>query len=130
MTNREIFDLSLNLLAQDVDSTINLDFEERAPYLLALFCIEACEVDNHLRRRMGMEEKECPQSLWIDLEGDFPMLDALVPAAAYYLSAMLILDENDEQYDRFYERYSDAMSRLRCDLPCELEPIGNAYFQS
>ena len=127
MKNREIYELSLSLLAQQIDSTENEDLEERAPFLLASFCSEACELDRYLRQRAGLGGACDFEKVRIDLDEDFPLLERLAPLAGLYLAAMLIIDEDDTLSDTLYDRYCDGMTALRCGIPCAVETIANAY---
>ena len=127
MICRDIYKLSLNLLAQDADNSANLDFENRAPYLLALFCMETQELDRHLREQMGVEEGEELSRLYLNLSDTFPLLDSLLPAAALYLAAMLVIDEDEELYEKIYEQYCDVISKLQSGFSFELESIEDLY---
>lgn len=130
MINKDIYALSMSILGLGTERTDNLDFYNRAPYLLALFCMEEFELDRHLRAQLGIEEIEEIEQLQLDLNEDFPLLDSLAPAAALYLAAMLMIDEDEDLYEKIYERYCDTMSSLRSGFPFELESIENLYFQS
>lgn len=128
MTNREIYESSLRVLAQSVTTGENEDYEERAPYLIAAFCTEAEEMDGYLRQALGMETSPSFGKVWQDLDEEFPLLERLAPAACLYLAAMLILDEDGELSDKLYDRYCDAMSSLRNGIPATLESIVDRYF--
>ena len=128
MINKDVYTLSMHLLGLGAERADNLDFYNRAPYLLALFCMEQFELDRHLRAQLGFEEIEELDRLCLDMNEDFPFLDCLAPAAALYLSSMLILEENEELYEKLYERYCDLVSSLQSGLPFELESIENLYF--
>lgn len=127
MKNREIYELSLSLLAQQIDSAENDDFEERAPFLIASFCAEACELDRYLRQGAGIGGARDFERVRVDLDEDFPLLERLAPLAGLYLAAMLVIDEDGTLSDTLYERYCDGMTALRCGIPCAVEEIVNAY---
>lgn len=127
MICRDIYRLSLNILAQDSESNTTSDLEHRASYLLALFCMESQELDRHLRKQMGIEEGEEFQRLHLDLSSQFPLLDSLVPAAALYLAAMLMVDEDEALYEKIYEQYCDVISKLQSGFSFELESIEDLY---
>ncbi|MBQ9783399.1 MAG: hypothetical protein IJW44_02655 [Clostridia bacterium] len=128
MTNREIYENSLRLLAQGVVSGENEDYEERAPYLIASFCTEAEEIDSYLRKALGMAAAQSFGKVWLALEEEFPLLERLAPVACLYLAAMLILDEDSELSDKLYDRYCDAISSIRNGIPAALESIVDRYF--
>ena len=79
MINKDIYALSMSILGLGTERTDNLDFYNRAPYLLALFCMEEFELDRHLRAQLGIEEIEEIEQLQLDLNEDFPLLDSLAP---------------------------------------------------
>ena len=128
MINREVYELSMSILGLGTKATDNADFYSRAPYLLALFCIESFELDAHLRRQLGIEPIDEIEQLRLDMNEDFPLLDSLIPPATLYLAAMLVLDEDEALYEKLYEHYCDRISALQSGLPFELESIENCYF--
>ncbi len=128
MTNRELFENALRLLAQPVEGD-NEDYEERAPFLLASFCNEAQEVDSFLRMASGIASVGEFAKVWLPLDDGFPLLEALAPAACLYLAAMLVLDEDMSLSDRLYELYTEALSNIRSGISCALESIADRYFQ-
>ncbi len=102
-------------------------FEAQAPYLLAAFCSECAEVDALYRRQQGMDPAPVFSRVAIGLDESFPLTDRLVPAAAAYIAAMLILDENEPLYDRLYGRYCDMMATLCSSIPGASETIVDVY---
>ena len=127
MKNKEIYSSALNLLAQDPSEGANEDYEERAPYLIATFCNEITEIDNAVRKALGIEKKSEFDRVWLDLEEEFPMLDRFVSVAAKYLAAMLVIDEDTDLSDKLYEMYCDAISAIRSQIPCIIEKTANRY---
>ena len=128
MTNRELFENALRLLAQPTDGS-NEDYEERAPFLIASFCNEAQEVDAFLRMASGISSAVEFTRIWLDLDESFPLLEQLAPAACLYLAAMLVLDEDMSLSDRLYELYTEALSNIRSGISCTLETIADRYFR-
>ena len=130
MTNRDIYESALRLLAQQVAEGENEDYEERAPYLIAAFCTEAEDTDLYLRQSLGLGACRAFQKVWLDLDETFPLCDRLAPVGCLYLAAMLVLDEDSELSDKLYDRYCDAISLIRSGLPASLESIEEVYFGS
>ena len=128
MTNRELFDNALRLLAQTTTQGRNYDYEERAPFLLASFCNEASEVDSFLRLASGISAAAEFTRIWLPLDEEFPLLETLAPAACLYLAAMLVLDEDSTLSDRLYELYTEALSHIRSGIAYTLESITDRYF--
>lgn len=128
MTGKEIYSASLHILAETDDNADRSDYEERYPYILALFYGEAEELDLKYRRAhkipieyMYFEISEIP-------EAEMPLCDVFASAAVYYLAAMLIIDENTEFSDRLFEKYSARMESILSGLPSELGKIKRVYF--
>ena len=128
MINRELYENALRLLSQPTDEGENEDYEERAPFLLAAFCNEAQEVDSFLRMASGIASAVEFARVWLPLDSEFPLLEQLAPAAALYLAAMLVLDEDSDLSDRLYELYGEAISHIRAGISCTLETIADRYF--
>ena len=128
MTNREIYDKAMHLLAQSTAIGENEDYLERAPYFLASFCTEAFETDKLLRNSIGANAISRIQKAYLSLDSEFPLSDRLATAASYYLAAMLTLDEDGELSDKLYDRYCDDMSTIRFELPSKLESVIDKYF--
>ena len=127
MTVKDIYDSAIRLLAESTNAVDNEDYEERAPYLVAIFCSEECSTDAALRRLHGHEQITYSDSVYMGLEESFPLLSSLAPAAAYYLAAMLVIDDNVELSDKLYEKYCDSMSRLCESIPAVSERICDRY---
>ena len=127
MTVKDIYDSALRLLAESTSAEDYADYEERAPYLIAIFCSEECSTDAALRRLHGEAQIKYTDSVYIGLAEPFPMLPALAHAAAYYLAAMLVIDDDSELSDKLYEKYCDSMSRLCESIPAVSERICDRY---
>ncbi len=123
MQNRDIYEHSLALLALGHSVTENEDLAEQAPYHLAAFCIENEDLDCWL----SLSPAEEYNHAYLPLDEDFPLCERLAPAAALYLAAMLILDEDEDRSDRLYERYTEELSNIRCGIPATLESIREVY---
>ena len=128
MKCKEIYDSALRFLAESTSPTDNDDYEERAPYLLATFCSELAGTDAALRRILG----KCAQSnfseVYLPLDNDFPLLSRFASAAALYLAAMLIIDDEQSFSDKLYERYCDKIAAICSTVPALSEKIKNKYF--
>lgn len=127
MTVKDIFVSALCLLAESTSEADTEDYAERAPYLVAAFCTEAQDTDEALRVATGAAEAPQFNAVYISLEDDFPLLKRFTSAAAYYLAAMLVIDEDEQLSDRLYDKYSDAMSTIRQSIPAQCESINDSY---
>ncbi|MBE6538491.1 MAG: hypothetical protein E7671_03395 [Ruminococcaceae bacterium] len=127
MTNNEIYKAALHILAETSESADTSDYAERFPYILALFCGEAEDLDSKYRKAHGLPVRYGSMSIAAEPDEDFPLSDPFAHAALYYLSSMLVVDENPELSDKLFERYSARMADIYSSLPSELEKIKNVY---
>ena len=127
MTNRELYDAALRLIAESTNAGDTEDYEERAPYLLAVCVQEAARIDRKMRKIRGLAEAIISSPVYLSLEEEFPLLQELAPAAILYLGAMLILDTDESRSDVLYDRYCDTLLRMEESLPASLEAIVNQY---
>jgi hypothetical protein len=116
MTNREIYDAALALLAEEQYEDCG-DYEARAPYLLAAFVNECREVGGF--RRAAADEGD----VMLDLDGEFPLSKRLASAAAFYLAALLVESEDEGLSDRLFAHYAESVSSLT-QQNCSGELIG------
>lgn len=127
MKNREIYDAALRVLAEKCVDGANDDYEERAPYLIANFCCESSSTDSAYRKAHSITAAKKVSAVFLDLDADFPCCDRFATAAVMYLAAMLIIDENAELSDKFFDRYSDTMSEICMEIPAVIERISDRY---
>ncbi len=127
MINSEIYKSALTLIGQSVSLSDTEDYEERAPYLLASFCNEVCEIDRAARRALGLEDTPSFNRVFLSLDSDFPLLDKFIAVAAKYIAAMLIIDENGDLSDTLFHMYCEGIERIRSEIPFILEGIANKY---
>ncbi len=117
MTLRSVYKTALKLIGEAECTASEADLAERAPYIGAALCREASALDKAYRRAFGMEEAEGFEGLYLDLDSLFPLADRFAPAAAYYMAAMLILDEDTELYETLFERWCDALAAISAEIP-------------
>ncbi len=117
MTYRDILKTAIGMVGEEISSTDNTDYEEAAPYLLATLCRECASVNRQYCLAFGDTPGSIPTDASVNLNDTFPLSDALTPAASYYLSAMLVSDENETMSDRFFSLYTDALAELLSALP-------------
>ena len=125
MQNRDIYISALRLIGEVAEN--NDDYMERAPYLLAAFCTESAETDIAYRREHSLDPRPRVSSVCIPLDTDFPCADRFATAAASYIAAMLVIDENAELSDRLFDRYCDIMATIQSEIPSRIEKIVDRY---
>lgn len=126
MQNRDIYISALSHIGE-FNTEDNADYMERAPYLLAAFCTECAETDTAYRKLHSLPPRSASDTVYIPLDTDFPCADRFASAAAIYLAAMLVIDENMELSDKLFDRYCDIMSTIQSELPSTIEKIVDKY---
>lgn len=107
--------------------TDTADYEERATYLLAAFCSDMTEIQETYREMTGEGGERIPPAACLPLDGEFPCPERFYSPAAYYLAAMLVIEENPDFSDRLFARYSDAISTICESLHWQASPIEDLY---
>lgn len=117
MTLQSVYDTALRLIGEVSDSISESERAERAPYIGAALCTEASALDRAYRKAFGLDEAEPFPALFLSLDSDFPLSDRFAPAAAYYMAAMLILDEDVDLYEKLFDRWCDALAAISAEIP-------------
>ena len=127
MTCRELFQSSLRMVCEQEELSDVSDYEERAEYLIASFCNQFTTLDALIKSLCNEGGSTYTPTTMLTLNNTFPLANRFVPAATYYLSAMLVIDENEELSERFFALYSDAISMLQKDVTGKSNSIKDAY---
>ena len=127
MTYRDVLDAAVRLLSEDGENGYTEDYTARAPYVLATFDAECAAADRAYRQSHGQEPLSASGKTCVELHESFRLSDVFFPAALYYLSAMLVMDENEALGERFFDLYSDAVSKILSALPATLSQIVDSY---
>lgn len=126
MTYLEIYEAAVRLV-DEIEAGDSPDYESRAPYLLGSFYTEQIPLQKKLDAANRAEPIEYEPCLYVDLESHFPLSDELIAPAVNYLAAMLVIDENEEMSDQFFDRYIDGVASIAASLPASLHPIKDCY---
>ena len=126
MTYRELYDSALRIVSE-TDENTNMDYEERAEYILAAFCSECAGINKKYCKANSLTETDFSPKSVVALSERFPLHEVFVPAAVYYLGAMLVSDENESLSDRLFALYTDAISAIQEGLPWSNHKIVNRY---
>ncbi len=129
MLYRDLIQSAIAIVCENaVVSFGNEDYQARAPYLLAAFVTQYAKLDGDYRKANGMENKVIStDAAAIEGDDEFPLCDVFAPAAIYHLAAGLVIDENEEMSDKFFDRYINAILEIRKNLPSLAEPIVDRY---
>ena len=127
MTNREIFFSAMRFIGEPPSAIENADYEDRAPYLIAAFCSEAAQTASAYCEANGITVDTEVDLVFLDLDLPFPYADRFAMAAALYLAAMLVIDENIELSDKLFDRYCYAMATIQSEIPSQIEKIAQKY---
>ena len=127
MTYREIFNSAIALIAEEVGDGAISDYEERAAYILAVFCNQTARIDRQYRQANALSAGTYPDLGYISLDSSFILHPVFAPVAAYYLGSALTVDENEAMSERLFEQYTDAITSIVSALPLSGAPISDAY---
>ena len=126
----EIFKGALKLLNEKGEAEDNPDYAERAPYILSAMFSESAKTDIKYRAANNLSAQGKFNPTYTNLTDEFPLCDRFSGAAMFYLAALLIIDENDDLSDTFYDKYCDSISSIASELPVKsavIEQTLNVY---
>ena len=124
MTNREIYEAALALIAEDQD--LCEDYEARAGHLIGMFVGECRDTDGYYRLSRGVGGvSEAAEAL--DLDDVFPLSDRFYSAGAYFVAAMLVEVENPELCDHLFAHYAREISSIVQGVGGMSESIRDVY---
>ena len=129
MNYRDLIDGAIAIVCENASVTFgNEDYRARAPYLLAAFVTQYVKLDGDYRKAHGMEDKIINTDVAaINPDAEFPLCDAFVPAAIYHLASGLVIDENEEMSEKFFDRYINTILDIRRTLPALTKAIVDRY---
>ena len=127
MKNRDVYAAALRVVCESDVRGDTSDYEERAPYLLATLISQLSALDAALRASSGIAGNKITPSVFVGLDEEFPLCDALCGSAVYYLAAMLVIDENEALYERLFALYSESISLLQDSQAFKSHPIVDVY---
>ena len=127
MTNKDIYDAALSLIAEPADDERNEDYLNRAPYILGSFFYENADLDTSYRKFTGLSPRGFVGAVFVPLEDEFPFAERFVSPAEYYLASMLVIDEDSELSDKFFDLFSTSMSGIMLEIPAIQEKIADMY---
>lgn len=129
MTYRDLTQSALAVICEDTSITFGIDdYHTRAQYLLATFLTQYAPLDGVYREAHSLESKEIDTGVaTVNPADNFPLCDVFVPAAVQYLASALIVDENEEMSDKFFDRYINIILEIRKSLPTTQGAIIDRY---
>jgi hypothetical protein len=129
MNYRDLIDGAIAIVCENASVTFgNEDYYARAPYLLAAFVTQYAQLDADYRKAHGMEDKVIStDAATVNPDAEFPLCDVFAPAAIYHLASGLVIDENEEMSDKFFDRYINTILDIRKALPTLTTAIVDRY---
>lgn len=115
MLNSSILKSAMALICEALPNTPPDDYSERTPYILANFCNQCSRVNQKYITAHELEYLEYTERAVVDIDQTFPLVPALVPAATYYLAAMLVIDENEALSDKLFDLYAAEASSIAAE---------------
>ena len=127
MICRDIYGSSLSLLGEDTSGEYSEDYERRVSYLIPLLYALLSEKDDALREARGLGKHGNINIEKTNLDEEFMLCEDFLPAAAYYVSSMLIFDSDSARADKLYEKYSDTVEKIMKGIPFKSEKTVDKY---
>ena len=129
MTYYDILDSAIAAVCEDVTASYATeDYNARAQFILASFVVKHASLDALWRETHGMEEAPIDTDITVvSTRDEFPLCDIFAPVAINYLASALIIDENEEMSDKFFDRYVTGTMDIRNALPAKQSPIIDRY---
>ncbi len=129
MTYYDILDGAIAAVCEDVTASgATEDYVVRGQFLLASFVTQYAKLDGLFREAGGLEAQPIKTDIVsVDPEDDFPMCDVFIPVAIHYVAAGLVIDENEEMSDKFFDRYINGILNIREGLPAKQGAIVDKY---
>ena len=129
MTYYDILDSAIAAVCEDVsNSGATEDYTARAQFLLANFVVRYVDLDKLWRKAHGIESKEINTDIsMISPRDEFPLCSIFAPIAVNYLASALVIDENEEMSDKFFDRYITGIMDIRQRMPAQQAPIIDRY---
>lgn len=129
MTYLDLTKSAMAVICEDPSLTFGVeDYQTRAQFLLATFLTQYTPLDAIYREAHGIEHVEIDTNIVsVDLDDTFSLCEVFVPAAVQYLASALIIDENEEMSDKFFDRYINIILEIRKSLPATQGAIVDRY---
>ena len=115
MTNRSILNSACSLLSEGTNTNTPEDYEDRACYILATFCNQSTRVQKKYLLAHQLTFTEYRERSTVEMADSFPLVPVLVPAATYYLAAMLAIDENETLSDKLFDLYASEIATISAE---------------
>ena len=129
MTYYDILNSAIAAVCENVANTSAVeDYFTRGEFLLASFVTQYARLDGYYRKAHKMEAKAIETDMIaVDPEEDFPLCDVFIPVSVHYVAAGLVIDENEEMSDKFFDRYINGILEIRNAIPAEQGAIVDRY---
>lgn len=129
MVYYDVLDGAIAAVCEDVTATRAIeDYATRGQFLLANFVTQYAKLDEIFRQANGLEPQEIKTDMVsVDPEEEFPMCNVFIPVAVHYVAAGLVIEENEEMSDKFFDRYINGILEIRKELPAKQGAIVDKY---
>ena len=127
MIYRDIYQAAVQMISEDHIVGDVEDYERRSGYLLGTVTAQLKPIDKRYRSVHNEGEPAKSTALCVNLDATFPLCDAFISAATYYLASMLVMEENERIGDRIFAMYADEIASIEASLPTTAKPITDRY---
>lgn len=111
----------------DVRMTIRQNVQEKTCYALASVCSNLAKLDRMYRELKGYDAQPEFSEYFLDTVDEFPLSDRFVFPCVMFVSSMVLIDVDEAQSDKFYDKYACSVSQIASEIPMESESIAEKY---
>ena len=111
----------------EVRLIIRQNVQDKTHYALASVCSNLAKLDRMYRELRGYESQPEFSEYFLDISKEFPLSDRFVFPCVMFVSSMVLIDIDEEQSDKFYDKYACAVSEIASEFPMESESIVEKY---
>ncbi len=115
------------LSEDDLKLEIMFKIEDKFNYALAAVCSDLATLDKMYREKMGYDEQPEFSHYFLSISDEFPLCERFVFPCVMFVSSMVVLDVDEKQSDKFYEKYAYSMAQIISKFPTEQGPIVEKY---
>ena len=129
MTCLDIFEIVAALIGEDADDSGADLLKKRLPALISTAACELFELDRAYRKYVLCEivsDGDGPEPIH-SLDDESPVTPRLVPTLAFYVSALLIRDENSALAEMLSRDYANSRDAIASSIPAHSSVVRDRY---
>ena len=111
----------------EVGIIIRQNVQEKMSFALASVCANLAKLDRMYRELKGCESQPEFSEYYLDIADDFPLSERFVFPCVMFVSSMVLVDVDEKQSDKFYDKYACSVSEIASEFCMESESIVEKY---